>query len=144
MWHFEQKNSKERQEEQQHLANMAVIVRSFQEVNTQPGNKKGISPAITMTMTTSSSQQGSGACDCSVCFEELDSAKNKNNNSMTGSSRGSLPHVGFFIIGLEKSMLQTLQHATVCLDCAVRIWSNIKTCPICKAAVTTKPEAIYW
>jgi hypothetical protein len=108
MWHFEQKNSKERQEEQQHLANMAAIVRSFQEVNTLPGNKKGISPAITMTMTTSSSQQGSGACDCSVCFEELDSGKN-NKDSTTGSSRGSLPHVGFFIISLEKSMLQTLQ-----------------------------------
>jgi hypothetical protein len=75
MWHFEQKNSKQRQEEQQHLANMAAIVRSFQEVNTQPGNKKGIGPAITTTMTTSSSQQGSGAYDCSVCFEELDSAR---------------------------------------------------------------------
>jgi hypothetical protein len=66
---------------------MAAIVRSFQEVNTLPGNKKGISSAITMTMITSSSQQGSGACDCIVCFEKLDSAKNNNNNSMTDSSR---------------------------------------------------------
>ncbi|CAM6022832.1 unnamed protein product [Sphagnum balticum] len=61
-------NSKERQEEQQHLAHMAAIVRSFQEVNTLPGNKKGISPAITTTMTTSSSQQGSGVCDCSLGY----------------------------------------------------------------------------
>jgi hypothetical protein len=77
MWHFvQQKHRKEREEEQQHLANMTAIVRSFQEVNTQPGNKKGISPVITTTMTTSSSQQGSGACDCSVCFAELDSGKN--------------------------------------------------------------------
>jgi hypothetical protein len=66
---------------------MAAIVRSFQEVNTLSGNKKGISSAITTAMTTSSSQQGSGACDCIVCFEELDSGKNNNNNSMTDSSR---------------------------------------------------------
>jgi hypothetical protein len=66
---------------------MAAIVRSFQEVNTLPGNKKGISSAITMTMITSSSQQESGACDCIACFEELDSAKNNNNNSTTDSSR---------------------------------------------------------
>jgi hypothetical protein len=54
---------------------MAAIVRSFQEVNTLPGNKKGISSAVTTTMTTSSSQQGSGACDCIVCFENRTQAR---------------------------------------------------------------------
>jgi hypothetical protein len=141
MWHFvQQKHRKEREEEQQHLANMTAIVRSFQEVNNQPGNKKATT-ATNTTMTTSSSQQGSGACDCSVCFEEMDSANN--NNTTAGSSRGSLPHVGSSSSAKTRACFRPCNHATVCLDCAVRIWSNTKTCPMCKAKLTTKPEAIY-
>jgi hypothetical protein len=147
MWNValvQQKHRKERQEEQQHLANMTAIVRSFQEVNNQPGNRKATTATDT-TMITSSSQQGSGACDCSVCFEEMNSGNNNNNNNNTtaGSSRGSLPHVDSSSSAKKRACFRPCNHATVCLDCAVRIWINTKTCPMCKAKLTTKPEAIY-
>ncbi|CAK9275397.1 unnamed protein product [Sphagnum jensenii] len=62
--------------------------------------------------------------DCSVCFEELDSGSGNTN-------------------GKKRACFRPCNHATVCLDCAARIWRETKTCPICKATLTTVPEVIH-
>lgn len=62
--------------------------------------------------------------DCSVCFEELDSGSGNTN-------------------GKKRACFRPCNHATICLDCAVKIWRQTKSCPICKATLTTVPEVIH-
>lgn len=111
-----EQNHEARQEQHMSMSNFAAILRHLEVVL----DERSTSPEV---FDQSSTAPGT-VCDCSVCFEELDSGSGNTN-------------------GKKRACFRPCNHATICLDCAVRIWRETKTCPICKATLTTVPEAIH-
>lgn len=114
LWQHEQ-NHEGRQEQHMSMSNIAAMLMHLGVVD-----QHSTSPEV---FDQSSTTPGT-VPDCSVCFEELDSGSGNTN-------------------GKKRACFRPCNHATVCLDCAARIWRETKTCPICKATLTTVPEVIH-
>ncbi|CAM6022789.1 unnamed protein product [Sphagnum balticum] len=111
-----EQNHNARQEQHMSMSNFTAILRHLEGVLDQ----RSTSPEA---FDQSSATPGT-VCDCNVCFEELDSGSGNTN-------------------GKKRACFRPCNHATICLDCALRIWRETKTCPICKATLTTVPEVIH-
>jgi hypothetical protein len=111
-----EQNRKARQEQHMSISNFAAMWRHLEGVLDQHSTNPEV-------FDQSSTTQGT-VCDCNVCFEELDSGSGNTN-------------------GKKRACFRPCNHATICLDCALRIWRETKTCPICKATLTTVPEVIH-
>jgi hypothetical protein len=67
--------------------------------------------------------------ECTICCHELDVAT-------YAQAQYSSPRM--------RACFIPCFHASVCLDCALRIFDDTKKCPICKAHLSQVPSPIYF